>query len=137
VPKGSKGSKEAKRRVVARGVVAGKSTRTIAKEAKVSPRHVERLQAEPATKFLIATALAPHHKRITDLAGKAIAAVEGAFKAKTTDTADHMARLRAVGRFGDLARLAQGIETAEVEGANQVTWEQFLVIYGSRKVVEA
>ena len=137
MPKGSKAQKEAKRRVVARGVVEGKSTRTIAREAKCDPRHVERLANEPATRFIIADALAPHRERLTRLAGKAVNAVERALVARVTDKADHMARLRAVGRFGDLARMAQGIEAVDADAAKQVTREEFLVIWGRRPVTEA
>lgn len=133
MPRGSKAEKEAKRRTVAAGVVAGKSTRTIAREVAATTRHVERLAAEPATRFLIADALKPHHAALVKLGKEAIAAVRGGLKAKLTDPADHMARLRAVGRFADLARMAQGVEDVGEPGSSkQITWEEFQVIWRSR-----
>lgn len=131
--KGSRAAKEAKRRVVAAGVIAGKPTGEIARDAKCDARHVERLANEPATRFLIADAMAPHRERLTRLAGKAVAAVAGALGAKTTDKADHMARLRAVGRFGDLCKLAQGVEEADAASARQFTWEEFLIVWRRRQ----
>jgi hypothetical protein len=137
LPKATKPEKEAKRRTVAKGVVAGKPTRAIAKKAGCTTRHVERLANEPETQFLITDALRPHHKKLAKLAGKAITAVTTALGAKRSDSADHVVRLRAIERYGDLLEFAQGKpkESQESDGA-QFTWEEFVLLY-RRKTTDA
>lgn len=130
MPRASKGSKEAKRRTVVRGVVAGKRTPTIAKEAGCSERHVERLAAEPGTQFLIAEALRPYTDDLCELVGNAIKVVKSAMVAKKKDTADHIVRLRAVERYGELLEYAQGKPTEDAGSTTpQLTWEEFVVMY--------
>lgn len=133
MPRGSKPEKEAKRRVVAKGVVAGKSTAAIAREAKVSTRHVERLAAEPETKLLITELLKPHHAKLKKLVERSLTAISTALTAKITDKADHRARLIAVRRTKDLLELAQGhTEPAGNVGAELKfagTMEELLVLY--------
>ena len=132
MPSGSKGEKERKRKIVARGVVAGKKTKAIAREAGASERHVERLVNEPETRLLITRIMRPHHARLEKLAVKAIAAVEGALTAKLAKgTPDHEIRLRAVGRYAELVHLAQGDGPApQIDPAGGVwTWEQFVVVH--------
>lgn len=132
--KATKGQKEAKRRTVAKGVLAGKPRKTIAREAGCSPRHVERLAREPETQFLITEALRPHRERLNKLAEKAIAAISVALGAKTSDKQNHFIRLRAVERWGDLLEMAQGKPAEKTEsGAGLVTWEEFVVLYRQRK----
>ena len=138
MPRNTKAEKEAKRRIVARGVVAGKKTRAIAREAGCKERHVERLAAEPATQLIVTELMRPHHKKLATLAKKAVAAVERGLDAKTRrGTPIHEIQLRAVGRFADLAHLAQGDQVASSDEAGLVTWEQFLVLYRSRTVSAA
>jgi hypothetical protein len=131
MPRKAKAEKEKKRRVVAKGVVAGKPIKTVAREAKCSTRHVERLAAEPATQYLITAALRPHQAKLTKMVERMITAVNVALVAKKEDTQDHIARLRAVERGRDLLELAQGKPSADVEqqGPALVTWEEFLVLY--------
>jgi len=114
------------------GLVAGKRTKTIAKEAGCSKRHVERLAAEPETQFLITEAMRPHRKKLEKLATKAIAAVEKALGAKKKSDVDHFIRLRAVERFGDLAEMAQGTEEPEATDEIHMTWEAFQKMYEAR-----
>jgi hypothetical protein len=130
MPRGSKAAKEAKRRTVAKGIVAGKSTAQIAKDAACNTRHVERLAAEPETQLLITDLMKPHRAKLECLVEKAIAAVDSALVAKRTDKADHMARLRAVGRTRDLVTMAAGKPHEETDaGGGLVTWEEFVVLY--------
>ena len=128
--KNSKQTKEAKRRIVAKGKVTGASTRTIARAAGTSERHVQRIAAEPETQFLITKALAPHREELESLAGKAIQAVDKSLVALKGDEEDHIIRLRGVERYKDLLDLAQGkIAEQQVEERPMVTWEEFLVLY--------
>ena len=134
--KGSHSEKEAKRRVIAKGVVAGKSAKAIATEAGCTRRHVERLKDEPATAFLITEIMRPYHERLQKMALVAIQAVESAMKA-THDGClpDHDVRLRGVRRYRDLAELAQGKPSDQAEqGTGLVTWEEFEVLYRKRTV---
>jgi hypothetical protein len=132
VARGSKATKEAKRRVVAKGVVAGKCTKEIARAAGCKARHVERLAAEPKTQLLITDLLRPYHARLEMLAKKAIHAVDVALAAKYKGQPDHMARLRAVGRYAELLELAQGTKVTDAGERGLVTWEQFVVLYRGR-----
>jgi hypothetical protein len=133
MPSGSRAEKAAKRDVVARGVIAGRSTKAIARAAGCTERHVQRLADEPETQFLITELMRPHRRKLDKLATKAIAAVEKALAANKTDKADHTARLRAVERFGELAEMAQGLAQAPPASDPTVTWEEFVVMYRSRK----
>ena len=111
MPTGTKSEKAARRRKVAGALVAGKPLGAAAQAAGCSKRHVQRLEREPETQFLIAEALRPHQKLLSKMAGKAIKAVERAFTARKTDGADRIVQLRAVERYGELMALAQGKET--------------------------
>jgi len=130
--RGSKAAKEAKRRVVAQGLVAGKPTKVIARAAGCKARHVERLAAEPKTQFLVTEILRPYHERLGKLAKKAIHAVDVALAAKYKGQPDHMARLRAVGRYGELVEMAQGTKAHDQVDRGLVTWEEFVLLYRSR-----
>lgn len=134
MPRGSKGTKEAKRRVVARGIVKGKTTKAIAREAGCAERHVERLAAEPATEFLITEIMRPHRERLEKLAKKSIDAVDEALSATyIKGKPNHEIRLRAVRRYRDLAEMAQGKPSDELEQTSGlVTWEEFVVLYRRR-----
>lgn len=132
MPTGSKSEKEAKRRIVAKGVVAGKKVRAIAAEAGCNTRHVQRLRDEPATQFLITDLMKPHRAKLAKLVDKSITAVGLALVAKTTDKHDHMARLRAVGRTKQLLEMAEGTKPEPGADAGQVTWEEFTVMYRRR-----
>ena len=129
----SKSEKERKRRVVARGLARGKSPKAIAKLAGCKTRHVQKLAKEPETTFLVREIMRPHYARLSRLVPKAITAVEGGLTAKTrSGTAIHEMRLRAVGRFGQLMRMAEGQEPADPSTHGQVTWEEFVVLYHRR-----
>jgi len=135
MPKRAKAEKEKKRRTVAKAAIAGKGTKVVAKEAGCSVRHVQRLQAEPETQFLITEALAPQRDELRKLATQVISAIGGALKATKTDKADHAARLRAVARYNDVVELAQGkVSEANEQGPMKVTWEEFCLMYKARKV---
>ncbi len=133
MPKATKAEKEQKRRKVATGAVAGKTTRVVARDAGCTPRHAQRLANEPATQFLITEALAPHRAKLSRLAEKAIRCVESGLRAVKTTNVDHFTRLRAVERYADLLGLAQGKKTEDLD-ANRplVTWEEFIVLYRAR-----
>lgn len=136
MPIGTKAGKELKRRVIARGIVAGKSTKAIAQEAGCNPRHAMRVAQEPATEFLITEIMRPYHARLAKLAQVAIQAVESAMKA-THDGClpDHDVRLRGVRRYRDLAELAQGRPSDQQEQTSGlVTWEEFEVLYRKRTI---
>lgn len=136
MPRGSKAEQAAKRRTVAKGVVAGKKTAKIAREAKCSDRHVRRLAAAEPTRFLIAEMMRPHRSQLEKLATKVIRAISAALVAKQTDKSDHKARLWAVDRYRDVLELAQGGKAPEIEAPKApqlVTWEEFVVLYRSRK----
>ena len=137
MPSGTKGGKAKKRRIVAAGAIAGKTTRRIAKEADCSPRHVTRLVQEPETQFLISETLRPFQRKLAMMAAAAIRAVERGFVAKRTDRSDHIAQLRAVERYGDLLELAAG-DTRSAGRAGDgvhvmVTWTQFMSIKEERE----
>ena len=134
MPTGTRAGKESKRRTVAGGVIAGKGTQAIATAAGCQPRYVQRLANEPATQFLITEMMAPHRERLAKMAKTAVNAVEKALIARKTDKSDHVVRMRAVERYGDLLALAQGGKPAEASGEGmQVTWEQFTVMYQARR----
>ena len=133
MPRATKTEKERKRAVVARGLAAGKKPKAIAAEANCGTRHVERLAAEPATQFLIAEAMRPHHEKLRDLAKKAVAAVDRGLTARNTRNRPvHEIQLRAVGRFGELLHLAQGDKPPEPDSRGLVTWQEFVLLYRSR-----
>lgn len=135
MPTGTKSEQAKRRRVVAKGIVAGKSTKAIAKEAKCSARHVQRLASEKPTQFLIAEMMRPHRAKLEKLATKAIGAIEKALTAKVGDAADHKARLWGVDRYRELLELAQGgkPQPQNPDDGPQFTWEEFVVLYRSRK----
>jgi hypothetical protein len=135
MPSGTKAGKEAKRRTVARGLVAGKGSDEIAAEAKCCRRHVQTLAAEAETQFLITEMMRPHRARLAELAKNAITAVGRALIAKNGTHADHTTRLRAVGRYRQLLEMAQGTKVAgaDTEDGPMVTWEEFVVLYRSRQ----
>src|SRR5579862_2527875 len=60
MPTSPKSEYERKRRVVAGGILQGKKTAVIAREAGCGPRHVRTLRAEEATQVLISDLLRPH-----------------------------------------------------------------------------
>jgi hypothetical protein len=130
----TKSEQAKRRRTIAKGAVAGKPLKAIAREAQCSKRQVQRVEAEPETQFLISEALRPHRQRLTKLAGKVISAVERGLLARKTDKADRIVQLRAVERYADLVGLAQG-KAAAPEGGDRslVTWEEFVILYRSRK----
>jgi hypothetical protein len=132
MPKGSKVEKAAKRRVVAAGAIAGKTTKAVAKKAGCSTRHVQRLAAEAETQDLIAEAMRPCRDQLRLMAKRAVNAVERAMKAQKKTKADHFTQLRAVERYGDLLELAAGDGKQDSlksgKGRRLVTWEEFLII---------
>jgi hypothetical protein len=130
--KGSKAAKEAKREIVAAGIVAGKSATEIAQAADCNPRHVQRVAAEPETQFLVTELLRPHRQELADLATDVIRAVQGGLNALVTDPEDHTVRLRAVQRYRDLVNLAQGAEPPPATDRSLVTWEEYVVLYNRR-----
>lgn len=134
MPRATRTEKERKRAVVAKGLAAGKKPRAIAAEANCGTRHVERLAAEPATQFLIAEAMRPHHDKLRDLAKKAVAAVDRGLTARTprSNMPMHEIQLRAVGRCAELLHLAQGDKPVEPDGNGLVTWQEFVLLYRSR-----
>jgi hypothetical protein len=134
MPSASKNEKQAKRRAVAKGALAGKPLAAIAKAAGCSKRHVQRLEREPETQFLIVEALRPHRAVLTKMAGKALRVIERAFMARKTDGADRIVQLRAVERYHEMMDLAQGTaKPPDQEDRGQVTWEEFVVMYRARK----
>lgn len=134
MPSGSKHGKEAKRRVVAEGLIKGEKKSAIAQKAGCSLRHAQDIAAEPATQVLVTQLLAPYRVRMRRLVPKVLNAIEKALVARTTDKSDHPARLRAVGRAAQLLEMAQGgkVETRTDDGAGLVTWEEFQVLYRRR-----
>jgi len=136
MPKGTKASKEAKRRVVARGVIAGQTPKQIAAEAQASVRHVERLVSEPETQLIIADMMRPHRRTLEALTVKALDAVDRALDAQRDDgNANHEIQLRAVGRLKTMLELAQGRKEVEAQEPGLVTWEQFVMLYAKRAEV--
>jgi hypothetical protein len=135
VPTGTRAAKDRKRRAVAGGVIAGLDSAGIAKAAGCKARYAQRLANDPETQFLIAEALAPHRAKLALMAQRAVYAVDTALLAKKTDKADHITRLRAVERYGDLLGLAQGKPREAAEERLQVTWEQFTLMYEKRTEV--
>jgi hypothetical protein len=134
VPTGTTAGKERKRRTVAGGVIAGQDTAAIAAAAGCQTRYVQRLANEPETQFLITELLQPHRAKLQRMAARAVYAVNTALLAKRTDKQDHIVRLRAVERYGDLIALAQGKPQEKTGEGAQVTWEQFTLMYEKRTV---
>ncbi len=127
MPTGSKGEKERKRRIVAKGIAAGKRTKAIAKEAKCTTRHVQALAKEPATRIIITELLAPYRAQMEAAIPLVLQAIKAGLKAKKTDSADHKTRLRATDKLHKYMELAQGVQvSAEREG---VTVEELTVLY--------
>jgi hypothetical protein len=93
---------------------------------------VQRLASEPETQVLITAMLAPQRERLAKMAQKAVNAVEKALIARKTDLSDHIVRLRAVERYGELLALAQGKPREAAGDGVQVTWEQFTLMYERR-----
>ena len=138
MPRKANAEKEKKRRVVAKGVVAGRPTAKIAAEAGCTVRNVQRIASEPATQFLITEALQPHREELEQLAGDVIKAIGGGLRALKDDPEDHVVRLRAIERYGDMLQLAQGKPKEESEqGPVQITWEEFVVLYRKQSEVRA
>jgi hypothetical protein len=137
MPSGSKSQNAAKRRVVAKGAIAGQPASAIAAEAGCSERHVRRLLAEPETQFLISDVMQPHREVLRLMAKRAVAAVERGMKAQKKTKADHFTQLRAVERYGELLELAEGERKPEgrknEKGRNIVTWTELLEIARKRK----
>ena len=69
---------------------------------------MQRIAAEPETQFLITEAFRPHQARLVELAGAVVDAVDEALGAMKTDKQDHLTRLKAVERYGDVLEFAQG-----------------------------
>jgi hypothetical protein len=137
--KGTRTEKDAKRRIVAAGAIAGKSTADLAKAANCTERHVLRILHENETKFIIANALAPWRGELEKMAKKAINAVQRGFVAQKKDKADHIVQLRSVERYSDLLELAAG-ETRNTgkdaqAGRRLVTWQEFILIRRQREEV--
>jgi hypothetical protein len=129
-----KPEQESRRRRVAAAVVAGKQTKVIAQAEGLTRRRVQRIAAQPATRLLIAELMQPHHQKLRELAAEAVKAVERGLKAKTSGGRhEHEIQLRAVGRFGDLAHLAQGSDRPQGDGEGLVTWQRFIVLYEQRE----
>jgi hypothetical protein len=140
MPSGTTAGKERKRRVVAAGKLAGQTTEQIASSAGCKSRHVQRLAQEEETQFLIKDMMRPHRDSLEALAGMAIKAVRLALGAKDGRKADHMARLRAVGRYAQLCELAQGGKAPDLppDDGGLMTYEELTLIIQSRTVtVEA
>lgn len=131
--RGTKAQKEAKRRIVAKGVVAGQPLSKIAREAKTSKRHVERLAAEEATQIIITELFKPHRDRLVKIVDKSITAVEQGLTAKIgSKKPDHVVRLRAVGRARQVLEMAEGTRSdGEDSPAKKFngTMEELLVLY--------
>jgi len=145
--KNSKAQKEAKRRVVVKGVVTGKSTPRIARAAGTTPRNVQRIAAEPLTQFLITEAFRPQQKKLLAMAARAVQVVQQGFSARRYVKAgkddyrlrgDAIARLKAVERYADLMEMAQGgkpeTKTPGAGGTPSYTWEEFTLLYQSRRI---
>jgi hypothetical protein len=122
--------KEARRRTVAKGIIAGKKTKDIAREAQTTPRTVQRIQNEPETRRLIADLLKPHWKRFDKSIIAALNAIDRALRAMKKDRVDHGMRLRATERLGQYLELAQ---TGTRAGQPEITWEQFVRLYHKRQ----
>jgi hypothetical protein len=138
MPTARKAEKQAKRRAVAKGALAGQPLGVVAKAAGCSKRHVQRLEREPETQFLISEALKPHRQQLARLAPKAIRVIERAFTARKTDGADRIVQLRAVERYRELMDLAQGTAKPPTDaGSGMVTWEEFVVLWRGRKESDA
>jgi hypothetical protein len=136
MPRNNIAEKERKRRTVAEAVLGGAGTKHTARTIGCSERHVRRLASEPETQFLITEALRPYQAKLHKLARKAITAIEEALSAKKTDEADHVSRLRAVERYGEVLELAQGKLQETKTGDNarpQLTWEEYVRMYNARK----
>jgi hypothetical protein len=143
--RGTTDTKEQKRREVVAGVIAGKDKRTIAKDAGTSLRHVQRLVAEPATQLLVTSLFAPHHRKLRNMATRAIEVVQQGLKATSyvrvgkdeyRVRVDTLGRLRAVERFCDLIALAQGKlrddGPPDTEIGRSYTWEEFTLLQARR-----
>lgn len=134
MPKASKAEHERKRLIVAKGKVAGKKRPAIAQEANCSESQVTKIEREPATQLLVADLMRPHHRAIEKLAAKAVKAVERGLEAKTANGRHiHEIQLRAVGRFAELAHLAQGADKVSDNDSGLITWQQFVLIYNQRE----
>jgi len=127
--------KAVRRRIIANGVVSGQSANAIAQSAGTSKRTVQRIAAEPETQFLITEAFRPYQARLLELAGVVIDAVDEALGAMKTDKQDHLTRLKAVERYGDVLELAQGkVQEKPAEADRTWTWEEITAIYKARKL---
>jgi len=132
-PKKPEKEKGKRRAIVAAGKMSGRSIKYIAKDAGISEREAYRVAAEPETRLIIQTMMEPYRKQLERLAERAIAAVDVALQANKDDVADHPTRLRAIGRFKQLAEMAAGQRSEDHAGGEQIiTWEQFVVLYRKR-----
>jgi transposase len=137
MPQKSKPEKDLKRRKVAAGVIKGKSTQEIAKDAECSKRHARRLASEPETQFIIREALRPWRVKLATLAGVAIEAIAQALIARKDDKADHTSRLRAIERFQELMEMSQGDIEVEETGPIKLTWDQICSMYEEHRRTNA
>ena len=126
--------KDIKRKIIARGLVRGRTDASIAKEAGCSTRHVRRIMQETQTKLLITELMAPHRRALAKCIPDAITAISRSLHAKKQTTIDHYAQLQGAAKLQDYLELAQG-KIAEAVSTEQhgVTWEQFCVLYAARK----
>ncbi len=116
MPRGTKVSKERKRKAIAGALVDGKGPKAIAKQIGCADSHVRRIAAEPETGALIQRIMAPHRAKLAKMAKRAVEAVDQALVAQRTDKADHQVRMRAVGRYGDLLELTEGGKRHDAAG---------------------
>jgi len=134
--KGTKATKERKRRTVAAGVALGASAHAIAKAAGCSKRHVETLAAEPETQLLVTEALRPHRDALKKLIPKALRVIERGLTARIqVSGADHRTQLLAARRLENYLKLAEGnpLETSGGRGrTGMVTWHEFTLMYQER-----
>lgn len=127
------------RHVVAAGVVTGRKTGAIARDLGVTRRTVQRIAADDQTLLIVTDVLRPLKRKLEKLATRAAYVVEKAMLAHHTDKADHVTRLKAVERYGELLSLAQGKLAAEqeVQEKQTFTWEEFEVMYYARRAKSA
>jgi len=125
--------KSLNRRIVAGGMVAGKSTKAIARDANMSTRNVQRIAGECETQLLITEAFRPFHALLHKMALHSIKVVNEAMLAMKADPQDWTSRLKAVEQYGELLFLAQGklVDPPEQE-QRQMSWEEFCVMYHAR-----
>lgn len=82
------------------------------------------------TKVVIASMLDRHADKLAKLVEKALAAVDGAFKAMDGKMPDHRVRLIASKRVIEMALAGRTASTSTEE--TTITWEQFQELYRSK-----